>query len=61
MPTVSNAANEKAVALFLEKKIAYLQISDIIEECMCKHTTIKELLLRKYLEIEQKCLFIYIS
>ena len=42
MPTVLNAANEKAVALFLEKKIAYLQISDIIEECMCKHTTIKE-------------------
>ena len=53
MPTVLNAANEKAVALFLEKKIAYLQISDIIEECMCKHTTIKEPSLEEILEIEQ--------
>lgn len=53
MPIVLNAANEKAVALFLEKKIAYLQISDIIEECMCKHTTIKEPSLEEILEIEQ--------
>ena len=53
LPTVLNAANEKAVALFLEKKIAYLQISDIIEECMCKHTTIKEPSLEEILEIEQ--------
>lgn len=38
MPTVFNAANEAAVALFLQKKISYLQITQIIEECM-NHST----------------------
>jgi 1-deoxy-D-xylulose-5-phosphate reductoisomerase len=32
IPTVLNAANEKAVALFIEEKIAYLDIASIIEE-----------------------------
>ena len=34
MPTVFNAANEKAVSLFLNKKIQFLQIPEIIEMCM---------------------------
>ncbi len=34
MPTVLNAANEKAVALFLDEKIRFLQIAEIIERCM---------------------------
>ncbi|MGN1148678.1 MAG: 1-deoxy-D-xylulose-5-phosphate reductoisomerase [Lachnospiraceae bacterium] len=34
LPTVFNAANEKAVSLFLQEKISYLQIADIIEACM---------------------------
>lgn len=34
IPTAFNAANEKAVALFLERKISYLQITDLIEMCM---------------------------
>ena len=34
VPTVFNAANEKAVALFLDKKISYLHITDIIEKAM---------------------------
>lgn len=34
MPTVYNAANEKAVALFLDRKIRYLQIPEIIAEAM---------------------------
>ena len=34
MPAVFNAANEKAVAMFLERKIAFLDIPDIIEACM---------------------------
>ncbi len=38
MPTIFNAANEAAVALFLQKKISYLQITEIIEECM-QHST----------------------
>jgi len=36
MPCVINAANEVAVAAFLANKIGFLQISDIIEDCM-KH------------------------
>ncbi len=34
MPTVFNAANEKAVAMFLEEKIPYLAIPEIIEASM---------------------------
>ena len=34
MPTVYNAANEKAVELFLNRKISYLQITELIEQCM---------------------------
>ena len=34
IPTVFNAANEKAVALFLNRKISYLKITEIIEESM---------------------------
>lgn len=37
IPTVLNAANEKAVALFLERKIGFLQIPQIIE-CAMKET-----------------------
>ena len=34
IPTVYNAANEKAVAKFLNREIGYLQITEIIGECM---------------------------
>lgn len=37
MPTVYNAANEKAVSLFLEKKIRFLQIPELIEASMKQH------------------------
>ena len=37
MPTVYNAANERAVAKFLDRKIAYLQIPEIIGTCMEQH------------------------
>jgi 1-deoxy-D-xylulose-5-phosphate reductoisomerase len=40
MPTVFNAANEKAVAMFLAGKIGYTDIVKIIENCMDKHTVI---------------------
>ena len=39
LPTVLNAANEKAVALFLDRKIKYLQIPEIIQACMGSATT----------------------
>lgn len=38
MPTVLNAANEQAVALFLEGKISFLQIEDVIEKALNWHT-----------------------
>ena len=36
MPTILNSANEYSVELFLNKKIGFLDISNIIEECMEK-------------------------
>lgn len=40
MPTVFNAANELAVAEFLDKKIAFLEIYEIIEKAMDRHKVI---------------------
>ena len=40
MPTVYNAANEKAVALFLNNRIGFTDIYDIIENAMDKHKVI---------------------
>lgn len=41
MPTVYNAANEKAVGLFLERRISYLQITDLIAQSMEQHKVIE--------------------
>lgn len=41
MPTVLNAANEAAVAAFLEGKIRFLQIEDLIEKALSVHQTIE--------------------
>lgn len=38
--TAMNAANEVAVQLFLEEKISFLQIEDIIEEIMLSHDNV---------------------
>ena len=40
MPTVYNAANERAVAKFLDRKIAFLDIPEIISECMAAHKVV---------------------
>ena len=53
MPTVLNAANECAVAKFLNKDIKFLQIYDIIETCMVAHTVIAEPSLEEILETER--------
>ena len=34
IPTAYNAANEKAVSLFLDRKITYPMITELIEACM---------------------------
>ena len=54
MPTVFNAANEKAVALFLDKKISFLQIPELIESCMQKHEVIAEPTVEEILAAEQR-------
>lgn len=41
MPCIINAANEVAVAEFLNDKVGFLQISDIIETCMTKVSFVK--------------------
>ena len=54
VPTVFNAANEKAVALFLDKKISYLHITDIIEKAMEECFFIANPGLEEILETELK-------
>lgn len=54
MPTVFNAANEKAVALFLERKIAFLDIYRIIEEAMERHKVVAAPGIEEILDIEQE-------
>ena len=52
MPTVYNAANEKAVGLFLDRKIAYLQIPELIQEAMEQHKVIENPNVEEILETE---------
>lgn len=54
MPTVYNAANEKAVALFLDRKIKYLEIIEIIEFAMNHHTLIENPSVDEILQVEQE-------
>ncbi len=60
MPTVFNAANEKAVALFLDKKISFLQIPELIERSMETHTVVQNPTVDEILEAEQET-YTYIS
>lgn len=41
MPCILNAANEVAVAKFLKDEIGFLEMSDLIENCMAKASFIK--------------------
>ena len=54
MTTAYNAANEKAVAMFLDRKIRFLDIWDIIEYCMKEHHFIENPSLEEILETEQE-------
>ena len=53
MPTVFNAANEKAVALFLNRKIGFLDIYEIIEKAMNEHELILNPTVEEIINIEQ--------
>ena len=52
MPTVYNAANERAVAKFLDRKIAFLDIPEIISECMAAHKVVGAPTVEQILETE---------
>ena len=60
MPTVFNAANERAVALFLDKRITYLQIPELIGSAMEQHRVISNPSVEQILETEQQT-YEYIS
>ena len=60
IPTAFNAANEKAVAMFLDRRIKYLEIIDIIEACMDNAAFIEDPSVDEILETEQ-CAYDYIS
>lgn len=52
LPTVYNAANERAVAKFLDRKIGFLDIPEIIESCMQAHRVIQNPTVEQILETE---------
>ena len=54
MPTVFNAANEKAVSLFLNRKIQFLQIPEVIELCMDAHHRIESPNVEEILRTEKE-------
>lgn len=54
MPTVYNAANEKAVDLFLNNKLRFLEISEMIEACMGHHKNIEHPSVEEILSTEQE-------
>jgi len=54
LPVVFNAANEKAVALFIDKKIGFTGITDIIRESMERHKVIDNPSLDEILSAEQE-------
>jgi 1-deoxy-D-xylulose-5-phosphate reductoisomerase len=54
MPCIINAANEIVVDAFLKDKIGFLQMSEVIEECMQKMTFIAQPTLDNYLETDKQ-------
>jgi 1-deoxy-D-xylulose-5-phosphate reductoisomerase len=52
MPCIINAANEVVVNAFLQDQIGFLQMSDVIEQCMEEITFIGEPGLNNYLETD---------
>lgn len=54
MPAIYNGANEIAVELFLDEKIKYLQIEEIIEDAMNKFPHVKNPDLQQVLDIDNQ-------
>ena len=54
VPCVLNAANEVVVAAFLEDKIGFLEMSNVIEQCMDKVPFVAKPELEDYIQSDQK-------
>lgn len=53
MPCVLNAANEVAVAEFLKERIGFLEMSDLVEQCLIKSDYIPDPRLEDYMETDK--------
>ena len=54
LPTVFNAANERAVAMYLEREIRYLEIPEMIQACMEAHKNLADPTVEEILKTEQE-------
>jgi 1-deoxy-D-xylulose-5-phosphate reductoisomerase len=54
MPCVLNAANEVAVAAFLEDRIGFLEMPDLVERCMQEISFIKQPSLEEYVQTDKE-------
>lgn len=54
MPCVLNAANEVAVQEFLQDRIGFLQMSDIVEQCLSKMNYIASPVLEDYVNTDKE-------
>ena len=54
MPSVLNAANEVAVAEFLKDRIGFLEMSDLVEQCLAKIDFIKIPAYEDYVETDKQ-------
>ena len=52
LPTVFNAANELAVSMYLKREVKFLEIVEIIEDCMRAHHNIENPDLQQILDVE---------
>jgi 1-deoxy-D-xylulose-5-phosphate reductoisomerase len=54
MTTILNGANEACVELFLNKKIAFNQISEIIEQCMMKFDYTGDITIESIIDLDKR-------
>ncbi|MDE0471784.1 MAG: 1-deoxy-D-xylulose-5-phosphate reductoisomerase [Ekhidna sp.] len=54
LPCILNAANEIAVKGFLEDRVGFLEISDVIESCMAKVSYIRSPLLEDFIATDKE-------
>lgn len=54
MPCILNAANEVVVAAFLQDRIGFLQMSDVIEQTMAKASFIQRPTYEDYVQTDEE-------